>query len=527
MEMIRLQIVLLSIFSNLGFAVPSPSREQVDQVFAAKRIFLLVGINRFEGFRPLTYPVKDTQDLAEFLTTHNQSDRDIVITLHNEEATTQKILAALDGIESQNTKGTDTVIVYFSTHGTLAMSGHEMKRFIVTRDTQEQDIPRTGLSIQYLIDRLSHLTSQRKALILALCHSGAGKSQIPQVMLDDINQMKSPMIPKPLHEKSQATMILSASTWGQPAREDPQLENDIYTHFLLQGLNQNDINQDGAISLFEAHEYARNLTYNYTKGQQTPTALVNMQGADPLILKGAVRHQVKPMIFAENDYLRQLKLFVNGQLKGSLWQPLVATSGNVHVKLIDPQYPDTPVTNGTVHLKPNQSYSIKDIMDQKKQYSLGLSLQKLPIPGALVAVPEQQTVGMGPQLTLIWEDRIFQLDLYWQELVVAEVIASKWRFAVASLAVGNVQHFEQDWWWSYNLGIEALSIWKQSPESSTESIRFLYPKLALQLQRQHLFDAFYLRASLSFLPLPVVFQTDDRRIQLKPMAMSIGMGRAL
>ncbi len=62
-------------------------------------------------------------------------------------------------------------------------------------------------------------------------------------------------------------MVFAACDWGETAREDEGLKNDIYTHFLIEGLNGSaDRNIDGAVTATEAHDYARRRTYALHRG---------------------------------------------------------------------------------------------------------------------------------------------------------------------------------------------------------------------------------------------------------------------
>ncbi len=358
-------------------------KDKVQEAFGAKRLALFVGIENFddEKFRPLKFPAKDVNDFREFLRNHNQMKGDEYIALLNEAATIQSTIDALNELEAKNTSEDDIILVYFSTHGTLDyQNGKTLSAFTVLRDTRFDQVSETALSVDYLQKRLSRLRSKRKALILALCHSGTGKSQLPEKIQTELSSMKADFFQQPLHEASSAMMVLSASTWGQPAREDNKLRNDIYTHFLLEGLSKNDSNEDGAISLFEAHEYARSQTYDFTRGLQTPTALINLEGMDPIILNGKVSKKPEPMIFADNEQFRNLQLFVDGNLKGTLWEPKLASNGHVHVTLVDPRNSETPIVDHSIFLRSGRAYSVSSLLQRPPAYGIELGVSQLPAP---------------------------------------------------------------------------------------------------------------------------------------------------
>ena len=108
--------------------------------------------------------------------------------------------------------------------------------------------------------------------------------------------VKAGFFVRPIEEVSRASVVLAASDWGETAREDAKLENDIYTHFFVEALRIGaDRNGDGAVTVSEAHDYARRMTYEYTNGRQRPSAETAEVGADPIVLVGRVlRRRAEP-----------------------------------------------------------------------------------------------------------------------------------------------------------------------------------------------------------------------------------------
>src|SRR5205814_6468465 len=130
----------------------------------------------------------------------------------------------------------------------------------------------TALSMDKLEGGFKQLASRRRLLVLATCHSGSGKSLLPREVEAELATLKAGFYAPPLEEASRAAVVLSASDWGETAREDESLENDIYTHFLIEALAQGDRNLDGAVTATEAHDWARRRTYAFTGGRQRPSA---------------------------------------------------------------------------------------------------------------------------------------------------------------------------------------------------------------------------------------------------------------
>jgi hypothetical protein len=163
------------------------------------------------------------------------------------------------------------------------------------------------------------LPSRRRLLVLATCHSGSGKSLLPKELETELAGIKSGFYARPLEESSRASMVFAACDWGETAREDEGLRNDIYTYFLIEGLNgAADRNVDGAVTATEGHDYARRRTFAFTQGRQRPSAEILEVGADPVVLSGSINRTGRPELFSYNPRLDGFTLKVDGEPRTEL-----------------------------------------------------------------------------------------------------------------------------------------------------------------------------------------------------------------
>jgi len=293
------------------------------EAYAPRRLALLVGISRFKDpqWRNLRYAAKDAEDLATALRdpTRGHFDRVRVLT-RPEETTRSSILAALRQLEQEATRPDDVVVVYFSAHGTLARNEQgELKRYLVTTDASYRNIAGTALSMDALKAGFDGLPSRRRLMVLATCHSGSGKSLLPRELAAELEGIKSGFYARPIEESSRASMVFAACDWGETAREDESLRNDIYTHFLIDGLTgAADRNVDGAVTATEAHDYARRHTYAFTEGRQRPSAEIVEVGADPVVLSGRIDRMGRPELYSYNPRLDGFTLKVDGEERTEL-----------------------------------------------------------------------------------------------------------------------------------------------------------------------------------------------------------------
>ncbi|MBI5069837.1 MAG: caspase family protein [Deltaproteobacteria bacterium] len=335
-----LALVLSSCASTAGEKgrlVPAPlGREALDQAYAPRKLALLVGVGRFDDgdWKPLRYPGKDAADLAAVLRDPARGGFDQVEVLAAD-PTRAELRAALARLADQNRDERDTVLVYFSSHGTLARDGRgELRRWLVARDTRIGDVIGTGLALEELRQDFDRLRSRRKVLVLAACHSGSGKSLLPPEIQQELAGTKAAGFLRPIEEVSRASVVLAASDWGETAREDERLQNDIYTHFLVEALRGGgDRNGDGAVTASEAHDYARRRTYEFTGGRQRPSAESTEVGVDPIVLVGKVQRRGKPEVYSYAPMLEGFTVSVDGRPAGELPGGVAMDAGTRHIQV--------------------------------------------------------------------------------------------------------------------------------------------------------------------------------------------------
>jgi CHAT domain-containing protein len=307
----------------------------VEKALAPRRVALLVGVDAFDDsfWPPLRFAAKDATDLGRALESRDIGDfDDLVVLTKREETTKARVLEEIDRLRTRAPRSEDTVVVYVSAHGTLSLSPEGPKRVLVLTDTKREALERTGLEVNALADRFEHLASRRKVLILATCHSGGGKSLLTPEVERILSGVKGAIAP--LSEVSRASLVLSAADFGQPAREDDRLGNDVYTHYFIEALSKGaDVDGDGAVSATEAHDYARRRTYEFTMGLQTPTIQSIIVGTDPVVLAGRPTSTPRPILYGYAPMLDGFAVLVNGRNKGVLPGNIALEAGTQDVEL--------------------------------------------------------------------------------------------------------------------------------------------------------------------------------------------------
>lgn len=341
-------------------------REAVASAHAPRRLALLVGIGQFDDseWRSLHYPEKDAGDLARVLHDPAKGNFGQVETLTGG-ATHGAIRAALARLAEVDLDERDTVLVYVSSHGTLARDARGvLRRYLVTRDTLMSDVPGTALSLDELKAAFDGLRSRRKVLVLATCHSGGGKSLLPGDVQRELEGTKAGFFVRPIEEVSRASVVLAACDWGETAREDEKLANDIYTHYLVEALDLGaDRNGDGAVTASEAHDYARRMTYEFTGGKQRPTAETTEVGADPIVLVGQVRRRGRPELYSYAPRLDGFTVSVDGRPLADLPGGVALDPGRHRVQVAKgggPALVDAPLS-----LSPGERIDVEELVSRQ------------------------------------------------------------------------------------------------------------------------------------------------------------------
>ncbi len=341
-----------------------------------KKIALLIGVNRYQdrAWHPLRFAAKDAADLADVLRNPKTGGFDQVLLLADPTATTRKgILRAFERLRQLNTNPHDTLFVYISGHGTLARDPqHTLRRYLVTYDTQQRDIHNSALSIARLRHHFAKLKSERKVMLLATCHSGTGKSRLNQTMLAELKTIKGAFFTQPIEDSSRATIFLAVCAFGETARESAELQNDIYTHYFIKALKHRyDANGDGAVTVSEAHDYAREMTYFHTKGAQRAYAESDILGTDPIILSGQKKRNGKPVLYAYDSHFQGVEVQINGIPRGTFPKGIPVQTGRQQITLKTGEH---KLFEGMVVFQDGERMDAKELFE-RRDYRFAIALK--------------------------------------------------------------------------------------------------------------------------------------------------------
>ncbi|GEM_PF-702197 len=330
-----------------GFAESKSTREALESAFDARRIALVIGVNDYsdDAFPSLKWAENDAAEVERILEDPQYGGFDRVISLTGpKQARRDRVLSEMISLKN-DLRRQDTLVVFVSSHGTMTIDGQgEPKLYLVTADTRPGDLRGTAIELGELQRYFSDIRAERKALILDACYNGRAKSTLQPTVRQRVEKMDSAPVLSRKVRLGESEAHLFASTFGRPAREDDELKHGVYTYHLLEGLTWNladaDANDDGVVTVYEAHDYARSRTIAYTTGDQVPEAYFRVVGHNDVVLAGTPKGRERADLGSlfhygpEGDDYDGAVLLVDGREKGTFPGTYPIPAGRHRIRIV-------------------------------------------------------------------------------------------------------------------------------------------------------------------------------------------------
>jgi hypothetical protein len=186
--------------------------------------------------------------------------------------------------------------------------------------------------------------------------------------------------------------------------EDPELQNGVYTHFLIDALTASrgraDLDQDGLVDVMEAHQHARDATMAWTGGMQIPRAEYRIVGREEIYLGGAstLRDTAERALLAAVDsVLSRARLFVNGTPRGELPGLYAVEPG---VQAVEVQTADgRTVLKERVRVRAGERVPLEGLI-RRKQASIAL------LGGVGVHLGNEALLPVGGGAQVVWANPV-------------------------------------------------------------------------------------------------------------------------
>lgn len=212
---------------------------------------VVIGIDKFKDKRipSLQYSAKDARDFADFLIKEGNFAPDHVLLLTNEEATENAIQRAVgDDWLPRRVLEDDVVLVFASTHGSPKEMDVAGENFLVTYDTDVDNLFSSALELQDLATTIRRRTMcDRVIVLLDACNSGAaeaGGKGLVRSKNFDVGSIAG-----------EGTIVISSSKANERSWESKRYQNGVFTHNLMAALKC----KGAQTKLSEAYDALRDL----------------------------------------------------------------------------------------------------------------------------------------------------------------------------------------------------------------------------------------------------------------------------
>jgi len=237
-------------------------------MMGGKNYAVLVGINDYEDKKhlgSLEYAEKDCQDLYQVLTDPETGifPTETTTLLLGNKATTTTVLDTLYVEVAKKPTAEDTVLVYFSGHGFVIDEEHP-KTYLATQDVILSSLTlgkfRDGLRMSELYDEIFLRSLANNVLfILDSCNSGAFISN-SKGGTDELIKLSTDveLIERSFFSGQRGRTALVSCPPGVLSYESKELQNSVFTHYLLEGLRGRAIESEtGEVTIDSLLAYVR------------------------------------------------------------------------------------------------------------------------------------------------------------------------------------------------------------------------------------------------------------------------------
>jgi len=246
---------------------------------------VVIGVNTYPSIRRLKYAVNDAMAFYNHLVEYNQVPKENVVLLLDEEANLTRLRSALGIYLKNKASKDDMVIIYFAGHGATerdatSPDGDGLEKYLLPHDVDPKELYATAMPMEEISRLFSRIRSDRLVFIVDTCYSGASGGRT--ISVSDIRAgISDGFLDRITGGKGK--IILTASGANEVSAESDELQQGIFTHFLIKGLQgQADSDGDGLITVDEVYTYVSKQVPQATNQEQHPVKKGIVEG--PLVL---------------------------------------------------------------------------------------------------------------------------------------------------------------------------------------------------------------------------------------------------
>jgi Caspase domain len=216
-----------------------PNQRQTFEKQRKVGVAILVGVGkypRYSGLTELRYPGRDVDLLAKEL----ESQRYVVTALKDGEATRGSVLNAIQQAGEVVDQKNGTIAFFFSGHG----FADQNTNYLATFDATANNLSQTGLSINAVEKALTGSGAPRRVMWVDACRN-------------ETNGAKGTTEARSFAKFNASTgsRILFSTKAGKISYEDDELQQGLFSYFLVRGLRGEAARSDGLVSFRDLADF--------------------------------------------------------------------------------------------------------------------------------------------------------------------------------------------------------------------------------------------------------------------------------
>jgi uncharacterized caspase-like protein len=227
-----------------------------------KRLALVIGISRFKdpNINPLRFTANDARAMAASLSTVSKFD--YVKSLVDDEATAYNVKTEINRL-ARMAEPEDLVVLYFSSHGSPENLDTAGINYIVTFDTEVNNLYATAYKMDDLMEDIGRrIKAERVVAFLDTCYSGGTFRSVPANWAVSSRALVAEGAPQTTRMESRlkagsrvitvepsersvnriaqgiGRVVITSSSQNERSWEDEQLQHGYFTYFLLEGIKE-------------------------------------------------------------------------------------------------------------------------------------------------------------------------------------------------------------------------------------------------------------------------------------------------
>jgi WD40 repeat protein len=267
----------------------------VDEKVPSELYVLAFGVSRFANRDlNLKFAAKDATDLVALL---GKNGRDFVA-VHTRTYTDERVNVQSLGeakLFLSTAKTDDTVVLFVAGHGLYGSSSRDY--YYLTHQTDLEHLAETAVPFERLEDLLQGIAPRKKLFLLDTCYSGEQGQEVGAATFAEAGArglvsrgirrklLDGAGVPRDQHLYAQGdrfiyndlfrrsgAIVLSSSRGSELSYERDDLENGLFTEFVLRALStkEADVDKDGRVSTDELRDYVARAVSAASNGLQNP-----------------------------------------------------------------------------------------------------------------------------------------------------------------------------------------------------------------------------------------------------------------